>query len=325
MLALSACDGDLNSLISETHSTSCVGTEQTPVTLQQLSDWIELNPDPMACVDAGGAIRLTNGAFRRMFEADEPGAPPRLQRFLPWLGATTLHHILTTDDSKICDQPRDPLVMEGRIAGQRALIRVQIQRLSAFDTTDSQTACVVALRAIHPGTANSVITDRMRRQTGHGLLSSTTLTDLIDATLNRLPAAQRRRCELSEPPPQLTLAVAPNVVRDALLMLISLTCSRAPRPSRVRIVTRHDHADDAQWAVITIADRGAGLRRRDVQRLFQPIIDHSTPSQADGYGPALRLARRITESQGGWLEIRSALGIGTEVDVWLPTALTLDA
>jgi len=94
----------------------------------------ELNPDPMACVDAGGAIRLTNGAFRRMFEADEPGAPPRLQRFLPWLGATTLHHILTTDDSKICDQPRDPLVMEGRIAGQRALIRVQIQRLSAFDT-----------------------------------------------------------------------------------------------------------------------------------------------------------------------------------------------
>jgi len=56
--------------------------------------------------------------------------------------------------------------------------------LSSFDTTDSQTACVVALRAIHPGTANSVITDRMRRQTGHGLLSSTTLTDLIDATLS---------------------------------------------------------------------------------------------------------------------------------------------
>jgi signal transduction histidine kinase len=36
----------------------------------------------------------------------------------------------------------------------------------------------------------------------------------------------------------------------------------------------------------------------------------------------LPIARRLIEAQGGWIELRSALGVGTEVDVWLPPDLS---
>ena len=37
-----------------------------------------------------------------------------------------------------------------------------------------------------------------------------------------------------------------------------------------------------------------------------------------GSGLGLPIAKRIVESHGGWIEVRSAVGSGTEVDVTLP-------
>jgi signal transduction histidine kinase len=38
----------------------------------------------------------------------------------------------------------------------------------------------------------------------------------------------------------------------------------------------------------------------------------------------LTVARQLVETQGGWLEMRSALGIGTEVEIWLPAPISAD-
>jgi signal transduction histidine kinase len=74
--------------------------------------------------------------------------------------------------------------------------------------------------------------------------------------------------------------------------------------------------------VVTIADRGIGIAPGEQTRIFDPF--YRTPdvvaAQIQGAGLGLSLVKRIVDAHGGRIEVRSALGAGSEFIVTLPAA-----
>ncbi|MBZ4417009.1 response regulator [Myxococcus sp. RHST-1-4] len=69
-------------------------------------------------------------------------------------------------------------------------------------------------------------------------------------------------------------------------------------------------------AVVTISDNGVGIRKEDMERLFQPFF--STRAAGEGTGLGLALSRRIILRHGGHISLSSTPGEGTQVEVRLP-------
>jgi len=75
----------------------------------------------------------------------------------------------------------------------------------------------------------------------------------------------------------------------------------------------------ARSVTLTVRDRGTGIARRDLSRIFERFYRGGNVT-VSGSGLGLPIAKRIVESHGGWIEVRSTVGSGTEVDVTLPVA-----
>jgi two-component system NtrC family sensor kinase len=70
---------------------------------------------------------------------------------------------------------------------------------------------------------------------------------------------------------------------------------------------------------LTIADRGCGMAREQIERMFDPF--YSTRQQEGGMGLGLSVAYGVIKKQGGTIDVRSAPGQGTTVTVLLPRNL----
>ena len=73
----------------------------------------------------------------------------------------------------------------------------------------------------------------------------------------------------------------------------------------------------AKSVTLTVQDRGTGIGHKDLARVFERFYRGGNAT-VSGSGLGLPIAKRIVESHGGRIEVRSAVGAGTEVDVTLP-------
>jgi two-component system phosphate regulon sensor histidine kinase PhoR len=74
---------------------------------------------------------------------------------------------------------------------------------------------------------------------------------------------------------------------------------------------------------LTVKDAGSGICREDQARLFERFY-RGRNAHGSGSGLGLAIAKRIIESHGGRIEVRSAVESGTEVDVTLPASARRD-
>ena len=66
------------------------------------------------------------------------------------------------------------------------------------------------------------------------------------------------------------------------------------------------------------------MTRAHQQHAFEAHWKATPCAAGPSTGMGLTVARHLVEAQGGWLELRSALGIGTEVELWLPAPISVD-
>jgi two-component system OmpR family sensor kinase len=80
---------------------------------------------------------------------------------------------------------------------------------------------------------------------------------------------------------------------------------------------------DSLGASLSVSDRGMGIDPADLPHIFTPFFraDRSRTRTTGGVGLGLTLVRRIVEAHGGRVEVRSEVGVGTEVCVRLPLVL----
>ena len=76
---------------------------------------------------------------------------------------------------------------------------------------------------------------------------------------------------------------------------------------------------------MTVADTGIGIPESDLERVLKPFeqVDSSLSRQHQGTGLGLPLVKAIMELHGGRLEMKSELGVGTEVTVIFPPVRVL--
>ncbi|MCL2219064.1 MAG: ATP-binding protein [Chitinispirillia bacterium] len=74
--------------------------------------------------------------------------------------------------------------------------------------------------------------------------------------------------------------------------------------------------ESGKYAVFTIEDTGSGIDRENLGKIFAPFFT----TKEDGTGLGLAIVKKIIEFHGGKIEIKSELGVGTQVICYLPGA-----
>ncbi len=71
------------------------------------------------------------------------------------------------------------------------------------------------------------------------------------------------------------------------------------------------------WAVV-VADQGPGIDSEGMARLFKPFVRISGSRRVEGAGLGLPMVKAVVERHGGWLDVRSEPGRGSEFRMLLP-------
>lgn len=106
-------------------------------------------------------------------------------------------------------------------------------------------------------------------------------------------------------------------VRQVISNLIanSIDATRTNGVIYVRVATPISGNGRRPMVRLTIADEGEGISRENQRHLFEPFF---TTKQAFGTGLGLWVSKELVQKQEGRIRVRSRVGEGTVVAVWLP-------
>jgi len=79
---------------------------------------------------------------------------------------------------------------------------------------------------------------------------------------------------------------------------------------------RHPDVKPGPCVVITVADTGMGIATEMLEEIFEPFFTTKEPGKGTGLG--LATVRGILKNHGGFVDVQSEIGKGTQFEVWLP-------
>jgi DNA-binding response OmpR family regulator len=103
-------------------------------------------------------------------------------------------------------------------------------------------------------------------------------------------------------------------IREILTNLIFNAVDAMPNGGTITIRSRCE-VDD--FLVLNVTDTGDGMDAMARQRCMEPYF---TTKGEKGTGLGLPMVNSIMERQGGRMEVKSTLGVGTTIQLWFPTA-----
>jgi two-component system sensor histidine kinase SenX3 len=113
-----------------------------------------------------------------------------------------------------------------------------------------------------------------------------------------------------------------DATRRALLNLVGNAVKYAADGGWIGITAARGHGRDDGFVQISVADRGRGIPAHELAHIFEPFYrgEFARDRQIHGNGLGLSLVKRIAESHGGKVTVRSAPGEGTTFVFALPVA-----
>ncbi|MFZ4641168.1 MAG: PAS domain-containing sensor histidine kinase [Nodosilinea sp.] len=105
---------------------------------------------------------------------------------------------------------------------------------------------------------------------------------------------------------------------DAMPQGGTLTLTLGDRYVAAQEAQRYVSARPGNYVVVTVVDTGAGIDPAILDRIFDPFFTTKSPGQGTGLG--LSTVFSLVSSHGGFLQVNSQLGQGTEMKVYLPAA-----
>jgi two-component system, NtrC family, sensor histidine kinase KinB len=145
------------------------------------------------------------------------------------------------------------------------------------------------------------------------------LVELVDDIVSHI-GSHRVRVQLpaSTRPIKVIVTADAERVERVLTNLITNALKYSPSSSHVTIRVQRQRGQ----AVVSVVDKGAGIPREELARLFQRFTRGRAGSRADvaGLGLGLYIARLIVEAHGGQLWAESALDKGSTFSFSLPLA-----
>jgi len=105
-----------------------------------------------------------------------------------------------------------------------------------------------------------------------------------------------------------------ELLKQVLLNIVLNAVQATPGEGRIEIAVR----EGKDGVVIEVSDEGEGIRREDLDRIFDPFF--STKTKGTGLG--LAIAFRIMEAHGGYIRVRSVPGKGSVFGLHFPVSET---
>lgn len=153
--------------------------------------------------------------------------------------------------------------------------------------------------------------------------------DQVD--LIALAEAAQRRFQLAYPNQSLTLEAAdalPTIEGDAALLrrVIDNLVDNSRKYSDPASAVHLRVACAEGGAVLTVIDHGMGIEAADLPHIFTPFFraDRSRARKTGGVGLGLALVRSIVRAHGGEIDVKSQVGVGTQVEVRLPSNVPIN-
>jgi signal transduction histidine kinase len=106
---------------------------------------------------------------------------------------------------------------------------------------------------------------------------------------------------------------SPRLLR-VLQNLLHNAIRHTPADGTVRIEANRDQ----RGIEVAVQDTGEGIAADALAHVFEPFWQADASRSGDGSGLGLALAKRIVESLGGRIEVRSSLAQGSRFAVWVP-------
>lgn len=118
--------------------------------------------------------------------------------------------------------------------------------------------------------------------------------------------------------------VDPGQIQQVLTNLVVNGIQATPAGGRVTIELSHEQisskTDDETVAIgydcVTVSDTGLGIPAEIRHRLFEPFV--TTKDVGEGTGLGLSIAYGIVRDHGGWIDVESEPGHGSQFKVYLP-------
>jgi CheY-like chemotaxis protein/two-component sensor histidine kinase len=120
------------------------------------------------------------------------------------------------------------------------------------------------------------------------------------------------------PPEPIYLDADPIRLTQVLLNLLNNAAKYTEQGGRIWLTCEHV----GDQAVLRVKDTGVGIPADMLPHIFEMFtqVDRSSERSQGGLGIGLALVHRLVEMHGGTVEVRSALGTGSEFIVRLPLA-----
>lgn len=106
----------------------------------------------------------------------------------------------------------------------------------------------------------------------------------------------------------------PEKISLAFFNLLSNSCKYSRDGNRIRVKVEQQK----EKAVITVADKGEGIRSDILSRIFEPYYSHTNDNNIQGAGLGLSIVKYIVTQHGGTVAVQSHEGEGTTVAFSLP-------
>jgi PAS domain S-box-containing protein len=107
--------------------------------------------------------------------------------------------------------------------------------------------------------------------------------------------------------------------RDAMPAGGTLTISLKNRELDTSAATLNPRAKPGSYVVLSVRDTGGGITPEVQDRMFEPFF--TTKDVGEGTGLGLSVVLGVVESHGGFVNVNSQVGAGTEFVIYLPAQL----
>jgi signal transduction histidine kinase len=108
-----------------------------------------------------------------------------------------------------------------------------------------------------------------------------------------------------------------NLLKTAILNLID-NASKFSSNEIVEVYLKKDK----NWLILTVKDKGIGIKKEEIEKILTPFYRGNNVINIKGSGIGLSLVSKIINLHNGKLQINSQLGIGTEIQVTLPSIIS---
>jgi signal transduction histidine kinase len=124
---------------------------------------------------------------------------------------------------------------------------------------------------------------------------------------------------------ELIVEIAPGIppyrgdawaLNRVILNLLDNACKFSDPPRQIRVATRVDR----ESLVISVSDRGIGIRKADFEKIFEQFYqaDQRLSRSNEGCGLGLAIVKHIVNLHEGTIEVKSELGAGSTFTIHLP-------